>query len=607
MSVTPFASLSRYCTFDIAGYDMNSGPVISSSVGRLIACTTPQKCPSSPPRSRNHRPPGRASSVIGIAVPSPLSFPGPSCSSNAANVVSSDARTRISSLMLKVRFSSCIAVPIIVALLCENQIKDCYSAKLSFRLLGVLSGSSSRRPLFGSLLHALQLMFPKTLERLRPFIHWPDRFRIKAIEHVPPLPPHPHKSHIPQYPQVLRYRGLFEPQRSDDLPHRPLLHRQVVQDLPTPRLRHRIKRIRSSSSSGHTLKYIPIQEYVKRKKSPEANFSFGAVGAGLRPARVAHTSIAPPFLATASLLSRLCVSVPPWHSLPRRRRNLLLNRRANQIPPFRPRSVVILHLVVPQQILQHKPGVRTSLPDPAIRDNFVIAVHALRAIQLLQSIRRLERPILIRRLHPGNIRRPRNVTGPLRRLAHPRRRNNLPRKLIHRPYIHQINLLLLVHRFKHVFLPRPNRFVRPRCVIRRRRHLHRIGRQRSLLLNPLLPPAVDQPHILVPVIFQLPQRICREPIVVVAVEQNRRVVPHARLPQQQLQRSLVDQIPPDVVLQLRLPVPTHRPRNVPLIVSRGIHVHLNQPHLRIVQVPRRPLRRNQHFWMLVLAHVLTPP
>ena len=61
----------------------------------------------------------------------------------------------------------------------------------------------SRRPLFGSFLHALQLIFPETLERLRPFIHRPDCFRIKAIEHVPPLPPHQHKSYIPQYPQVL--------------------------------------------------------------------------------------------------------------------------------------------------------------------------------------------------------------------------------------------------------------------------------------------------------------------------------------------------------------------------------------------------------------------
>ena len=33
------------CTFDTTGDDMNSGPVISSSVGRLIACTSPQKWP----------------------------------------------------------------------------------------------------------------------------------------------------------------------------------------------------------------------------------------------------------------------------------------------------------------------------------------------------------------------------------------------------------------------------------------------------------------------------------------------------------------------------------------------------------------------------------
>ena len=45
---------------------MKSGPQISSSVGFLIACTTPQKCPLLSPRSRNHRPPGHASIVIRI-------------------------------------------------------------------------------------------------------------------------------------------------------------------------------------------------------------------------------------------------------------------------------------------------------------------------------------------------------------------------------------------------------------------------------------------------------------------------------------------------------------------------------------------------------------
>jgi len=39
ISVPPSTSLRRYCTFDTTGEDMNSGPVISSRVGLLIAWT----------------------------------------------------------------------------------------------------------------------------------------------------------------------------------------------------------------------------------------------------------------------------------------------------------------------------------------------------------------------------------------------------------------------------------------------------------------------------------------------------------------------------------------------------------------------------------------
>src|SRR5229473_3370436 len=77
---------------------MNNGPVISSSVGRLMACTTPQKWPLLSPRSRYHLPPGQASSFIGMGLSSAVSLNGPSCSNSAANVASSGARTWISSV-----------------------------------------------------------------------------------------------------------------------------------------------------------------------------------------------------------------------------------------------------------------------------------------------------------------------------------------------------------------------------------------------------------------------------------------------------------------------------------------------------------------------------
>src|SRR6185312_4863753 len=89
---------------------MNSGPLISSSVGRLIACTWPHRCPLLSPRSRNHLPPGHGSIFIGKGLPSGVSPSGPICSSSAAKVVSRLARTWISLIMTIVKFSSADAV-----------------------------------------------------------------------------------------------------------------------------------------------------------------------------------------------------------------------------------------------------------------------------------------------------------------------------------------------------------------------------------------------------------------------------------------------------------------------------------------------------------------
>jgi len=60
---------------------------ISSSDGALIACTRPQKCPVLLPRSRNQRPPGHASSFIGIGF-SGVEFIGPICSRIVSNTIS---------------------------------------------------------------------------------------------------------------------------------------------------------------------------------------------------------------------------------------------------------------------------------------------------------------------------------------------------------------------------------------------------------------------------------------------------------------------------------------------------------------------------------------
>src|SRR5206468_260166 len=75
------SAVNLYCTWLAAGYDMNIGPQISSSVGGLMTWMWPQKWPALFPVSRSHRPPGQASSLSGIGLPSGIRLSGPSSAS----------------------------------------------------------------------------------------------------------------------------------------------------------------------------------------------------------------------------------------------------------------------------------------------------------------------------------------------------------------------------------------------------------------------------------------------------------------------------------------------------------------------------------------------
>ena len=128
---------------------------------------------------------------------------------------------------------------------------------------------------------------PELLKRLRPFVQGPYRLGIRPIHHVPSVSPHPHQPHVAQHLQVLRDRGLLQPQRDYDVAHRPLCIRQVNQDLPPPRLGHRIERIRSRSRSCHVGEYIFLygnmssakfcprktSQIPHRRSHPKTNFS----------------------------------------------------------------------------------------------------------------------------------------------------------------------------------------------------------------------------------------------------------------------------------------------------------------------------------------------
>src|SRR5256885_683739 len=189
---------------------MISGPLISSSVGRLIACTCPQKWPLLSPRSRYHLPPGHASSFMGTALFSANSLRGPSCSSSAAKVASSGARTWISSVMFSVKSSIFVTVEIMI------------SPCRQFRLL-VHTG-------FRSFLDTFQLVSPVSLEGAGPVVQRADGIRIRAIELLPAVATQPDQANVSQHPQMLGHRRLAKAQSRHDFANGALLEDQVVEN-----------------------------------------------------------------------------------------------------------------------------------------------------------------------------------------------------------------------------------------------------------------------------------------------------------------------------------------------------------------------------------------
>jgi len=94
-------------------------------------------------------------------------------------------------------------------------------------------------------------MRPEAFKRLRPFVQWPDRLRIRSVEHMPSVPAYPDESNLAQDLQVLRDRWLFEPQGNHDVTDGSFLGREMNQDLPAARLGDSVESIRSCSRSRH--------------------------------------------------------------------------------------------------------------------------------------------------------------------------------------------------------------------------------------------------------------------------------------------------------------------------------------------------------------------
>src|SRR2546423_11155718 len=107
------------------------------------------------------------------------------------------------------------------------------------------------------------------------------------------------------------------------------------------------------------------------------------------------------------------------------RRLRLLDGGADEVSPFRPRAVVVLHVLEPEQMLHDEPREARSLADAAVRDDRLVARNALRRIQRGEIVEALERSVLVAVLAPRDALGAGNVPAALAGLRQPGRRENL--------------------------------------------------------------------------------------------------------------------------------------------------------------------------------------
>ena len=89
--------------------------------------------------------------------------------------------------------------------------------------------------------------------------------------------------------------------------------------------------------------------------------------------------------------------------------------------------------------------------------------------------------------------------------------------------------------------------------------------------------------------LELPVGPRREPVVVVAVQDDRRVRPDPRLREELAEVLAAGDVAADPVGQLARPVPADGARQVALLVGRRVDVDLDEADVRVVEVGERPI------------------
>jgi hypothetical protein len=106
----------------------------------------------------------------------------------------------------------------------------------------------------------------------------------------------------------------------------------------------------------------------------------------------------------------------------------------------------------------------------------------------------------------------------------------------------------------------------------------------------------------VAVVREIPVGVGGEPVVAIAVQDDRVVVGDPPAAEQLAEILRAEEVALHLVLELLLPVEADRTRDVRLRVQRGIFVDLDDPNGLVAQVILDPLRVNEHV-LGVIRHV----
>ena len=107
--------------------------------------------------------------------------------------------------------------------------------------------------------------------------------------------------------------------------------------------------------------------------------------------------------------------------------------------------------------------------------------------------------------------------------------------------------------------------------------------------------------------LQVPVGVRREPVVLVAVQDDGGLVPDPAVSHQRLERGLVDEVALQRVLQVVLPVQLGGTGNVALVVEIGVLVDFGDGDPVVCEVLGEPLGGDEHrLRIAVLGHQLPP-